>query len=49
MEILKSAQLITVKSTVKNVGKLDGGEVVQLYIRDKFASVARPVKELKGF
>ena len=27
----------------------DGEEVVQLYIRDLVASVARPVKELKGF
>ena len=26
-----------------------GGEVVQLYIRDKFSSVTRPVKELKDF
>ena len=49
MEILKSGQSITVKSTIKNIGKVDGEEVVQLYIRDKFASVARPVKELKGF
>ncbi|MCU0454683.1 MAG: fibronectin type III-like domain-contianing protein [Bacteroidales bacterium] len=26
-----------------------GDEIVQLYIRDKFSSVTRPVKELKGF
>ena len=26
-----------------------GGEIVQLYIRDKLSSVVRPVKELKGF
>ena len=35
--------------TVKNTGKLEGEEVAQLYIRDKVASVVRPVKELKGF
>lgn len=35
--------------TVKNTGKYKGEEVVQLYIRDKVASVTRPVKELKGF
>ena len=35
--------------TVTNTGKLDGEEVAQLYIHDKFASVVRPVKELKGF
>ena len=32
-----------------NSGKLTGKEVVQLYIRDHFASVTRPVRELKGF
>ena len=35
--------------TVKNEGKYTGKETVQLYIRDKFASLARPVKELKDF
>jgi beta-glucosidase len=35
--------------TVKNTGKTAGTEVVQLYIRDKVASIARPVKELKAF
>ncbi len=33
---------------LKNTGELAGEEVVQLYIRDKVASVTRPVKELKG-
>lgn len=40
---------ITVSVTLKNTGKYVGKEVVQLYIRDLFASVTRPVKELKGF
>ncbi len=40
---------IKVKVLVKNIGKVLGEEVVQLYIRDKVASVVRPVKELKGF
>ena len=40
---------IKVSIIVENTGKYDGEEVVQLYIRDKFASVVRPVKELKGF
>ncbi|HLN96006.1 MAG TPA: fibronectin type III-like domain-contianing protein, partial [Flavobacterium sp.] len=35
--------------TVKNTGRVDGTEVVQLYIRDQAASITRPVKELKGF
>ncbi len=34
---------------VKNVGVVEGDEVVQLYIRDEIASVARPITELKGF
>ena len=34
---------------VRNSGEYDGTEVVQLYIRDDVAKVARPVKELKGF
>ena len=34
---------------VKNVGKLAGDEVIQLYIYDKFASTPRPIKELKGY
>jgi beta-glucosidase len=40
---------VQVSFTLKNTGKYDGKEVVQLYIQDEFASVARPVKELKGF
>jgi len=40
---------ITVTFTLKNTGKYAGEEVVQLYLQDKFASVARPVKELKDF
>ncbi len=35
--------------TVRNSGKVDGDEVVQAYIRDDVASVARPTKELKAF
>lgn len=40
---------LTVSVDVRNTGKRAGDEVVQLYIRDVVASVARPVKELKGF
>nr|WP_236582417.1 beta-glucosidase BglX [Sphingobacterium spiritivorum] len=40
---------IKVTVEVKNAGKYDGEEVVQLYIRDMVGSVTRPVKELKGF
>lgn len=40
---------ITASVTVKNTGKRDGYEVVQLYIRDRAASIIRPLQELKGF
>ena len=40
---------VTVSVTLKNSGKLTGKEVVQLYIKDHYASVTRPVRELKGF
>lgn len=40
---------IDVSFMLSNTGKYDGEEVVQLYLHDKFASVVRPVKELKDF
>ena len=46
---LNSDGEIKVSVTVSNTGKYKGKEVVQLYIRDLFGSVTRPVKELKGF
>lgn len=45
----KGNDSITVSVDVKNTGKVDGEEVVQLYIRDLVGSITRPVKELKGF
>lgn len=40
---------LTLTVNVKNSGRYDADEVVQLYIHDIYASVVRPVKELKGF
>ncbi|HVX66578.1 MAG TPA: glycoside hydrolase family 3 C-terminal domain-containing protein [Bryobacteraceae bacterium] len=40
---------VHVTADVRNAGTREGSEVVQLYINDVIASVARPVKELKGF
>ena len=40
---------VNVSVNLKNVGKYDGTEVVQLYVQDKVGSVTRPVKELKAF
>ena len=44
-----SKDKVEVSVTLTNTGKVKGKEVVQLYLRDEFASVTRPVKELKGF
>jgi beta-glucosidase len=38
-----------VRVDVTNTGPVKGSEVVQMYIRDVYSSVTRPVKELKGF
>lgn len=40
---------LTISIPVTNTGKVEGKEVVQLYISDESASVLRPLKELKGF
>ncbi|HOP92810.1 MAG TPA: glycoside hydrolase family 3 C-terminal domain-containing protein [Acetivibrio thermocellus] len=41
--------IINVSVKVKNVGKMAGKEIVQLYVKDVKSSVRRPEKELKGF
>lgn len=53
MQISKSAIKKTEQAQVyfelQNTGKYASDEVVQLYIKDDLATVARPVLELKGF
>lgn len=46
---LKGNQTLKVSVELKNSGKYDGAEIVQLYIRDLVGSNTRPVKELKNF
>jgi beta-glucosidase len=46
---MKPSDRLQVKINVSNTGKYNGEEVVQLYIRDVYASVAQPVKKLKAF
>ncbi len=46
---LKFGETIEASVTVTNTGDTEGEEVVQLYIHDVAADIARPVKELKGF
>lgn len=46
---MKESQVIEVSLKLTNTGKVAGEEVVQLYLKDKAASVARPILELKDF
>ena len=48
-ETMARGEKLTVSVTVTNTGEREGTETVQLYVRDKTASVVRPVKELKGY
>lgn len=47
--VIATGGSVSAKVTVRNTGRYDGYEVVQLYIRDAVSSETRPVKELKGF
>lgn len=49
LRVRRRGDAFEVSVNVRNTGKRFGEEVVQLYIRDRFASVSRPVRELKGF
>ncbi len=42
-------ETVEISCTVANTGKVAGAEVVQVYLRDREASVTRPVKQLAGF
>ncbi|MBF4484734.1 MULTISPECIES: glycoside hydrolase family 3 N-terminal domain-containing protein [unclassified Flavobacterium] len=46
---MKNNETIKVSFQLSNVGKVAGEEVVQLYLKDKFGSVVRPVLELRDF
>ena len=46
---MRNNEEIEVSLSVTNTGKYDGEEIVQLYLRDKVGSIARPVKDLKDF
>jgi beta-glucosidase len=45
----KSSEPVEVTIRVKNAGKREGAEIVQLYVADPISSVPRPAKELKAF
>jgi len=46
---IKPSESAQIQFSLSNIGEYDGDEVVQLYIKDELASVARPIIELKGF
>lgn len=47
--VIKAGENLALRFKIKNTGNYKGDEVVQLYLRDELASVARPAKELKAF
>jgi beta-glucosidase len=47
--VIKKDGATEVSIDVKNTGNREGSEIVELYIRDDYSSIPRPVKELKGF
>ena len=48
-EVMTTNDVLTVSIDLTNTGQRAGTEVVQLYITDDYASLTRPVHELKGF
>ena len=49
LDAIKNGEKVKFSIDVTNIGDYDGKEVVQLYIRDRFASIMRPLRELKAF
>ena len=47
--ITRGVPLYSTPFYIMNVGKRKGSELVQLYVRDEVAKIARPRRELKGF
>jgi beta-glucosidase len=47
--VIEKGETVNVAVEVTNTGKVEGAEIVQMYIHDVVSSVTRPVKELKGF
>lgn len=55
-EISKIANMTVLPETgvsftvsITNIGEADGAEVIQIYVSDPFATLGKPVKELKAF
>ncbi|MGL4374096.1 MAG: fibronectin type III-like domain-contianing protein, partial [Turicibacter sp.] len=48
-DVIEHENGVKAKVTLENTSDKNVKETVQLYIRDLYASVVRPIKELKGF
>src|SRR3970040_2665716 len=48
-DFLSSSDVLTVTVDLKNTGKFQATEILQLYTADLAGSTARPIKELKDF
>ena len=44
-----AGEILDVSVKITNTGGVAGDEVVQLYVQDEYASLPRPVQELKGY
>jgi beta-glucosidase len=49
LRIESTGSEVSVSLTVRNTGRRAGAEVVQVYVGQRFSSVERPIRELKGF
>ncbi|MBS3822508.1 MAG: beta-glucosidase BglX [Wenzhouxiangellaceae bacterium] len=49
LQVRRRGEEFEVSVNVRNTGGVAGEEVAQLYLRDLFAGISRPVRELKGF
>ena len=49
LQVSKEQENVLVCVDVENIGKMDGAEVVQLYVSPKNPLVERPLRELKAF
>ncbi|MBN2088374.1 glycoside hydrolase family 3 C-terminal domain-containing protein [candidate division KSB1 bacterium] len=48
-KVVKTKENLNIRVKIKNSGKFDGDEVVQLYIKHKDSKLPQPIKSLKGF
>ena len=48
-QTIKNGENVNVSVDVINSGKVEGKEVVQLYLCDEYGSVSRPERQIKGF